>query len=321
MDGGWDGLILTTCCDSIRRLYDVLKAACPDKFIYLLDLPRKVNDFTAGLYAKRFGEMLEAYARLFRARPWRRTPSPPCWSRSGKKPPSPRPGGGTAPGEGGHPGRPLPQGVRDLLRECGGQVVFDLTCTGLDRNFPLSGGDALTAYAHALMNQFPCMRMADAVNRGPATGSRWRARWTASSTTRCNSAITSLTSTPPEGGRLRPSVRVGDRLHPARGGPDPHPAAGLFRVHWRQPAREASHRGSLLHKKEGKPVYILGIDSGSTSTNAAILDEKKNLIAFSVVRTAPRAARAPSAILEEVLQKANLTRRTCPPSSPPATAG
>ena len=44
--GDYEGVVLTTCCDSIRRLYDVLKQQCPDKFLYLLDVPRKVNDFS-----------------------------------------------------------------------------------------------------------------------------------------------------------------------------------------------------------------------------------------------------------------------------------
>ena len=36
----YEGVILTTCCDSIRRLYDVLKAQLPDRLIYMLDTPR-----------------------------------------------------------------------------------------------------------------------------------------------------------------------------------------------------------------------------------------------------------------------------------------
>ena len=40
MSADYEGLILTTCCDSIRRLYDVLKEEFPDKFIYMLDTPR-----------------------------------------------------------------------------------------------------------------------------------------------------------------------------------------------------------------------------------------------------------------------------------------
>jgi benzoyl-CoA reductase/2-hydroxyglutaryl-CoA dehydratase subunit BcrC/BadD/HgdB len=36
-DSEYEGLVVTTCCDSVRRLYDVLSASCPDKFIYVLD--------------------------------------------------------------------------------------------------------------------------------------------------------------------------------------------------------------------------------------------------------------------------------------------
>ena len=32
-------------------------------------------------------------------------------------------------------------------------------------------------------------------------------------------------------------------------------------------------------------MYVLGIDSGSTSTNAVILNENKEIVAFDVVRT------------------------------------
>ena len=45
-----EGLVLTACCDSVRRLADTLRAQYPDKFFYLLDVPRKVNDFAVGLY-------------------------------------------------------------------------------------------------------------------------------------------------------------------------------------------------------------------------------------------------------------------------------
>lgn len=53
--------MLTTCCDSIRRLYDVLKQQCPDKFLYLLDVPRKVNDFSTEMYRKNILDMVHDY--------------------------------------------------------------------------------------------------------------------------------------------------------------------------------------------------------------------------------------------------------------------
>ena len=59
--GDYEGVVLTTCCDSIRRLYDVLKQQCPDKFLYLLDVPRKVNDFSTDMYRENILDMVHAY--------------------------------------------------------------------------------------------------------------------------------------------------------------------------------------------------------------------------------------------------------------------
>ena len=57
-----EGLVLTTCCDSVRRLYDVLKERRPDLFLYMLDLPRRVNAFTEQMYLKQIKDLLAAYA-------------------------------------------------------------------------------------------------------------------------------------------------------------------------------------------------------------------------------------------------------------------
>lgn len=55
-------------------------------------------------------------------------------------------------------------------------------------------------------------------------------------------------------------------------------------------------------------MYTLGIDSGSTSTNAVILDENKNIRAFSVLRTGAKSSQSANAILSDVLSKAALSR-------------
>ena len=50
MKKDYEGVILTTCCDSIRRLYDVLKEEFPEKFIYMLDTPRITKEPGITLY-------------------------------------------------------------------------------------------------------------------------------------------------------------------------------------------------------------------------------------------------------------------------------
>ena len=41
-------LVLTNCCDSMRRLYDVLKGKL--KFLYIIDLPVKVNKASCEIF-------------------------------------------------------------------------------------------------------------------------------------------------------------------------------------------------------------------------------------------------------------------------------
>ena len=64
MEHDYEGVILTTCCDSIRRLYDTLKSEFPDKFFFLIDIPRKVNDFAVTLYERQMKDLLHAYSEF-----------------------------------------------------------------------------------------------------------------------------------------------------------------------------------------------------------------------------------------------------------------
>ena len=61
MEKDYEGVILTTCCDSIRRLYDVLKEEFPDKFIYMLDTPRLLKEVGVGLYESSIRSIIRAY--------------------------------------------------------------------------------------------------------------------------------------------------------------------------------------------------------------------------------------------------------------------
>ena len=55
-------------------------------------------------------------------------------------------------------------------------------------------------------------------------------------------------------------------------------------------------------------MYVMGIDSGSTSTNAVIMDQDRKIKAFSVVRTGAKSGVSAERALNDVLEKAGLTR-------------
>jgi predicted CoA-substrate-specific enzyme activase len=54
-------------------------------------------------------------------------------------------------------------------------------------------------------------------------------------------------------------------------------------------------------------MYILGIDSGSTSTNAVLLNEKKEILHTFVTRTGAKSGDSARFAYEEILRRANLT--------------
>ena len=64
-----------------------------------------------------------------------------------------------------------------------------------------------------------------------------------------------------------------------------------------------------VKKMEGKNgMYVLGIDSGSTSTNAVIMNENREIVASAVVRTGAKSGESAQKILNEILQKAGCSR-------------
>lgn len=67
LSGNLDGIVLTTCCDSMRRLADALRAQAPDLFIHVLDVPRDTGEAACALYQRRVAELLSAYGKFANA--------------------------------------------------------------------------------------------------------------------------------------------------------------------------------------------------------------------------------------------------------------
>ena len=55
-------------------------------------------------------------------------------------------------------------------------------------------------------------------------------------------------------------------------------------------------------------MFVMGIDSGSTSTNAVIMDGDRKIVASAVVRTGAKSGESAQRILDEVLSEAGLKR-------------
>ena len=298
MSGEYEGVILTTCCDSIRRLYDVLREEFPDKFIYMLDTPRITKDAGITLYEQRILDMIHEYEDF-----------------SGK----------TFSEEGflnyirglqeqqqyavkdhtlniGIIGARANESIKKILKENNANVAFDLTCTGLGRKILVDENELLTAYTRGLLSQFPCMRMEQAANRDElirrSAGSvdgiiyhtvqfcdnyayeyAWLKDWLDRPMLLLETDYTRQSS-----GQIRTRIEAFlESLRPESSQPE-------------------------KQKKGDKAMYVIGIDSGSTSTNAVVMDQDRKIRAFSVVRTGAKSGVSADRALKEVLEKAGLTR-------------
>lgn len=314
MEQDYDGVILTTCCDSIRRLYDTLKNQFPDKFFFLLDIPRKVNDFAVTLYEKQLREMLSAYEAFSGKKFDEQKFLSMMLNKAALTKAEAKKNAAEITTDVsktsvniGIMGARCNNEIRELLTSHQANILFDLTCTGISRDFTVAKENVLNSYAAALLNQIPCMRMLKAASRETLLdGFTDRLDGIVYHTVKfCDSysyeyadfkqrlnlpfLLVETDSTKQCAGQIRTRVEAFvEELKVKKG----YSLTG-------------QNKKSI---RKGDTLYTLGIDSGSTSTNAVILDENKNIRAFSVVRTGAKSSQSADAALEDVLKKAGLTQ-------------
>ena len=303
MEKDYEGIILTTCCDSIRRLYDVLKEEFPDKFIYMLDTPRLVKEVGIDLYEQRIRAMIRAYeefsGKSFDEKVF-------LEYLKGKEEPQ----------QNGVKDRSLNIGILGaranenigkILEQRGANVAFDLTCTGVGRRLFWDEKEPLKEYARGLLSQFPCMRMEQAANRDELIR-----RYADSVDGIIYHTVQFCDNYAYEYAWLKDWLKKPLLLLETD-----YTKQSYGQILTRIEAFLESLQKENMQKKERRPakkmegknrMYVLGIDSGSTSTNAVIMDQDRKMKAFSVVRTGAKSGESAEKVLEDVLEKAGLSR-------------
>ena len=297
LEHDYEGIILTTCCDSIRRLYDVLKEQFPNKFIYMLDTPRITKDAGIALYEQRIKAMITAYEafsgkhfdkKAFQMLLKQKQQEQQNTAKEGRL-------------KIGIIGARANDNIKKILEERNVPIGFDVTCTGLSRKLLLDETEPLLGYARGLLSQFPCMRMESASNRDELL----------------KQYVESVD------GIIYHTVQFCDNYS--------YEYAWLKEVLTKpmlllETDYTKQSYGQILTRIEAfleslgqvkkkiptiggtKNMYVMGVDSGSTSTNAVILDQNRKIKAFSVVRTGAKSGESAEKILKDVLKKAGLTK-------------
>ena len=295
----YEGVILTTCCDSIRRLFDVLKEEYPDKFIYILDIPRITKDAGIALYRQRIEAMVNAY-ETFSGKKFNpgRFQEYLKKKKSGQKKEEQKKNVTI-----GILGAMASREMKDILQKKQIRVAFDLTCTGLERKILVEEDDVMTGYARRLLSQFPCMRMEQASNRDELIR-----RYADSVDGILYHTVQFCDNYSYEYAWLKnwlkkPVLQLEtDYTRQSYG-------QMLTRIEAFAESLQPKTRPIRMHKEGLETMYVLGIDSGSTSTNAVIMNQDRTIIASSVIRTGAKSGDSAERILSDVLQKAKLERK------------
>lgn len=325
-------MVLTSCCDVMRRAYDILRReGCLD-FLWLIDLPHLRGPREVARFRAQLRELADAFAAwsgrefsVARACASFDAPVPRCDERVTLL------------------GAHAPLSLVDACREETSLHVENGTCTGFrqvtsppptlvrapapachgceDGAANISGATAgstdaatdnataprddldafLDWYADALLNQLPCMRMADAGERTRLVGAPGQQGVIYHTMKFCDyygfeyleaaraSEVPMLKietdGTRQSAGQLRTRLKAFDEtLH------------GMAETSGDAPA--AAHANG--------PVYVLGVDSGSTSTDAVIVDGSGQIVASVIVPTGAKASAGARRAIDEVLEQAGL---------------
>lgn len=295
-------LVLVNCCDSIRRLYDVLKETGKFKFLYIMDVPRKNDGAANEMMKSELYKFVHAYEDCFGVTfdqgEFRKYM---CAQKNENE---------EIMGEGikvALLGARCKASVKELIEDCGAQVTHDYTCTGQKKLFSKlkENEDVMLWYAENLLSQLPCMRMTDINKRYDTFKNLDNVSGIIYHTVKfCDNysfeyaALKNKTDLP----ILKIETDYTDQCE------------GQIRTRV-EAFIESIKKSEKIPFKDGKKSQVIpkktivaGIDSGSTSTNVVIMDNNRNMLSFSIVRTGPRSIDSAHKAFDEAVAKAGLKK-------------
>jgi predicted CoA-substrate-specific enzyme activase len=298
-------LVLVNCCDTIRRIYDILREKNYCTYLYFMDLPHETGHCQVELFTAELFRLAESYKK-YSGKEWNYDLFKAAFGTE-KKPPD-----RYIALIGAHAGPLLSARIKDSLNypienlTCAGnrEVLFTITPEQQKSSRCLSER-ILAEYARELLQQLPCMRMND-------TGSR-RRFWNA----------------PGIAGIIYHSIKFCDYYGAEYAELKDAATVPLLKIesdYTRQSSGQFATRlgafSELLHGTERKnqprkgkvPVessaknYFAGIDSGSTSTDVVILDGDCTVAGWSIIPTGGGASSGAEKCLSAALKKAGISR-------------
>ncbi len=290
--GNVDELVMVNCCDTTRRVYEVIKELGTCKFVYLLDLPHCNDACAQDRFAQSLADLMEAYGaycgRTFDLDACKQAFHPAAIND--------QPYIGVM---GTRANTQLMHMISDELP----LPARNLTCLGL-RDVSLSSEfdtehGFLHAYAAALLEQVPCGRMADTSRRARILddphlrGIIYHTVRFCDYYSREYSDIAQQSATP--------SLRI-ESDFTRQGEEQLRTRIQAFA----EGIAETNTKGAAMQLTEN--ALVAGIDSGSASTDVIIMDRARRIVAASVIPTQGSASASAEASLQAALDEAGIPR-------------
>jgi len=297
-------VVLTSCCDSVCRLYDVLKDRI--EFAYILALPSKNDPLAVDLFRKEIERFIQAY-QMFKGKSFSMENLLKVLQKKKDNPSK------------SHDisqsiailGARLDDETVERIRESCTQNIVDLTCTGQERVFDIdANSDVLALYAQSLLNFTPCMRMAQDREQlisqdflGVIYNTVKFCDFYSYEYARLNNTagvpLLKIETDHTDSNSGQILTRIEAFLESTGTKRNPKNAELALR---------ANGEEDPVHES-GNLMYTAGVDCGSTSTNVVIIDEKKTIVSYATIPTGPKPIESASNCFRIALDKAGLDEK------------
>ena len=299
-----DELVLVNCCDSMRRVYDIVESTGKCKFLYMLDLPHEDNECEKVKFAGAIHRLKDVYAaysgKTFDSSLFLHAFA---GNNDAKQPYI------------GVLGVRVSGVMETMIRDNVRMDVENLTCTGgrklavlPDEMRDMDENAMFLAYADALLGQMPCFRMNNSTRRNQLyldpylkgiiyhtiKFCEYYGFEYASIKKNINVPLLKIETdfTSQSAGQLLTRIQAFSET--VEGSDDMDAAKGIS-----EEARKKMAAGVY---------YVAGIDSGSTSTDVVILDQDGKIKSTMIIPTGGGAMMSAEKSLEQAIEKAGISK-------------
>ncbi|MBU5227672.1 2-hydroxyacyl-CoA dehydratase [Clostridium senegalense] len=288
-------VVFMNCCDSLRRTKDILDKDKKVEFCYIIDLPKKINKYSINLFKNEILKFIKAYEN-FSKRDFNIEKFKNQFKKNEKK------------NENDSYiailGNRLSKEDEDYIKKISYLNIKNWTCSQIE-NFYLkienisNLDEIIYLYSKEILNKNPCMRMENVEKRKKILKSPNIKGVIYNTVKFCDYYNFEYVDIKEKANF--PIVKIETDYTKSCHGQISTRIEGLM--------EGINIKKEKISKKKVKNnIYVCGIDSGSTSTNAVILNEKKEILGQTILKTGAKSLSSINMALEDVLKNANLKK-------------